>query len=513
VGGRRGIRPVRPREGIRGDETRHGPPGHPPGGGVRQDRQGGVRQDLRRPGILRGPLNGHRDRNPAVLYQGARGLAIKILNRVERTDAYFDRLLDAELRSTELGDADKGLLAEIVHGVMRWQGRLDWVLNGFTHGNFSKSDVNIKNAMRVGLYQIFFLTQVPHYAAVNEAVEFVKRIRGEKTASMVNAVLRNILRTLEGIHYPNADNDPIQYLAVYHSHPQWMVRRWLERFSRDELVKILTANNEIPGLALRVNTLKVSAAEFLGILDARQIPYQGSALIDRFVRVRGLGAIAKMQIFQEGLFSIQDESAALPVLLLDPKPGESILDLCAAPGGKTTFISELMGNGGALTAVDRYEHKLELIRKGCERLGITNVTFAASDARSFAAGPVDRVLVDAPCSGLGTLRRKPDIKWKRQPEDIVKLAGLQSEILDNAAALLKPGGVLVYSTCTTEPEENQSQARSFLGRHGEFTVEDASAFVPKAVVTPEGFVETLPHRHHVDGSFAVRFRKLQTERT
>ncbi len=442
-----------------------------------------------------------------TLYGGARGLAIKILNRVERTDAYLDKLLDAELRSTELSDLDKGLLAEIVHGVIRWQGRLDWVLNGFTHGNFTKSDVNIKNAMRVGLYQIFFLTQVPHYAAVNEAVEFVKRIRGEKTGNMVNAVLRNILRTLDGIHYPNAENDPLQYLAVYHSHPLWMVRRWSERFKGEELVKFLTANNEIPGLTLRINKLKISPPEFLAILDGNQVPYQESALIDYFVKVRSLGPIARMKIFQDGYFSIQDESAAFPVLLLDPRPGETILDLCAAPGGKTTYIAEMTGNGGTVVAVDRYDNKLELIRKGCDRLGVTKVTFAVADARSFAAEPADRILVDAPCSGLGTIRKKPDIKWKRQPEDIVKLAELQREILDNAAKLLKPGGVLVYSTCTTEPEENQMQVDAFLGRHPGFTVEDAGAFVAKAVVTPEGYVETFPHRHHVDGSFAARLRK------
>jgi 16S rRNA (cytosine967-C5)-methyltransferase len=445
-----------------------------------------------------------------VLYAGARGLAIKILNRIERTDAYLDKLLDTELRSTELSDPDKGLLAEIVHGVTRWQGRLDWVLNGFTHGNFSKSDVNIKNAMRVGLYQVMFLTHVPHYAAVNEAVEFVKRIRGEKTGSMVNAVLRNIIRTIDAIHYPNQETDPLQYLAVYHSHPLWMVRRWSERFQGEELVKLLQANNEIPGLTLRVNKLKITPPEFLAMLDSAQLSYQGSALIDYFVKVKGLGAIAKAGMFQQGLFSIQDESAAFPVLLLDPQPDETILDLCAAPGGKTTFIAEVMGNAGTVVAVDRYESKLELIRKGCGRLGISIVNFVAADARAFEAPAADRVLVDAPCSGLGTIRKKPDIKWKRQADDIVKLAGLQSEILDNAAKLVKPGGVLVYSTCTTEPEENQAQTDSFLKRHPGFTLEDAGSFVPRAVVDAAGAVETFPHRHHVDGSYAARFRKQPT---
>jgi 16S rRNA (cytosine967-C5)-methyltransferase len=226
--------------------------------------------------------------------------------------------------------------------------------------------------------------------------------------------------------------------------------------------------------------------------------------------VKGLGPVAKTGTFQQGLFSIQDESAALPVLLLDPRPGETILDLCAAPGGKTTFIAEAMGDRGTVVAVDRYDSKLDLIRRGCDRLGITNVTFVTADARTFETPPADRVLVDAPCSGLGTIRKKPDIKWKRQPDDLAKLAKLQAEILDNAAKLVKPGGVLVYSTCTTEPEENQAQAEAFLRRHPDFAAEDAGAFVPRAVVNAEGAVETFPHRHHVDGSYAARFRKQPT---
>ena len=176
-----------------------------------------------------------------TLYYGPRGTAIKILNRIERTDAYLDKLLDTELRSKEIADIDKSLLAELVHGVIRWQGRLDWILNGFTHGNFSKSEVNVRNTLRVALYQILFLTHVPQYAAVNEAVEFAKRIRGEKYGNLVNGVLRSIIRSLDGIHYPKEEDDPVQYLAVYYSHPQWMVKRWFQRFERSELEKMLAA--------------------------------------------------------------------------------------------------------------------------------------------------------------------------------------------------------------------------------------------------------------------------------
>jgi len=441
-----------------------------------------------------------------TVYAGPRGTAVKILNRVERTDSYLDKLLDTELKSRDVADIDKSLLAEIVHGVMRWQGRLDWILNGFTHGNFSKSEINVKNAMRVGLYQILFLTHVPHYAAVNETVGFVKRIRGDKSANLVNAVLRSIIRSLNDIHYPKRDEDPVQYLSVYYSHPQWMVKRWLERFGYEEVEKMLIANNEIPGLTLRINKLKNAPAEFLSILDSQNVAYQGSAFIDYFVKVRSLSGIAQLNIFQNGFFSIQDESAALPVLLLAPAEGDRVIDLCAAPGGKTTFIAELMKNTGRILAVDKYESKLHLIRTSCDRLGITNVEMMVADSRELQTEPADKILVDAPCSGLGVLRKKPDVKWKREPEDVRRLGVIQLNLLENGARLLKPGGVLVYSTCTTEPDENSMVVRSFLAKHPEFAIDDAARWVNRSAVAREGWVETYPHLHHIDGSFAVRLK-------
>ncbi|MBI4810592.1 MAG: 16S rRNA (cytosine(967)-C(5))-methyltransferase RsmB [Ignavibacteriales bacterium] len=442
-----------------------------------------------------------------TLYAGPRGTAIKILNRVERTDSYLDKLLDVELKSKDVADIDKSLLAEIVHGVLRWQGRLDWILNGFTHGNFSKSEVNVRNSLRVALYQILFLTHVPQYAAVNEAVEFVKRIRGEKFAGFVNAVLRNIIRTLDGIHYPNPEEDLVQYLAVYYSHPAWIVKRWLTRFGREELEKFLVINNEVPGLTLRINKLKITPTDFISLLEKQNVPFQGSTFIDYFIKVKSLSGISQLNIFQSGYFSIQDESAALPVLLLDPQPGERIIDMCAAPGGKTTFIAELMQNQGEIVAVDKYESKLNLIKMSSERLGIKNVQFIATDAVNLDIPTADKIIVDAPCSGLGTLRKKPDIKWKREPEDIPRLVKQQYSLLESASKLLRPGGTLVYSTCTTEPEENGQLIGAFLKSHSDFSIDDAARFVNKSVVTPDGFVETFPHRHHIDGSFCARLIK------
>jgi 16S rRNA (cytosine967-C5)-methyltransferase len=438
------------------------------------------------------------------LYAGPRGTAVKVLNRVERTDSYLDRVLDAELKSPDLSDLDKGLLNELAHGVLRWQSRLDWVLNGFSHGNFAKSEINVKNALRVALYQILFLDRIPHSASVNEAVEFVKRIRGEKPAGLVNAVLRNIIRNLDGIRYPDPAEDILQYLSVYYSHPSWIVKRWVSRYGEEEARKFFAANNERPGLSLRINRLKGEPGKFLQLLDQQQIQYTGSQYLGFFVRVRTLAKIGQMELFRNGYFTIQDESAALPCLLLDPRPGETVIDLCAAPGGKTTNIAELMENRGSIIALDKYDAKLHQIKASIDRLGLTCINLVQGDGATIELPPVDRVLVDAPCSGLGVLMKKPDMKWKRENTDLPGLVRLQKSLLENGARLLKPGGVLVYSTCTTEPEENEEIVHGFLRTHPEFTLQDAGQFVSHDLVTSEGFVQTFPHHHGMDGSFAAR---------
>ena len=440
-------------------------------------------------------------------YDGPRGTAIKILNRIEHSDSYLDKLLDAELKSEDMNELDKGLMNEIVTGVIRWKMKLDWVLTGFFHGNFTKAETNIKNALRVALYQIQFLDRVPHSAAVNEAVEFTKRLRGQKAADLVNAILRNIIRNIENIRYPDPEEDKTRNLAVIESHPIWMTKRWVERYGYDDAKRMMEANNTIPDLALRVNRLKVDFNYFLSLLEKHQLQYTRSQYLDYFVRVQHMAGIGSSELFQQGYFSVQDESAGMPVLLLDPKPGERVIDLCSAPGGKTTFIGELMKNSGEVIAIDRYETRLQLVKNACQRLGITNVHLIADDGATIEIPPADKVLVDAPCSGLGVLSKKPDAKWQRDADDIPKLVNLQKSLMENAVKLVKSGGVLVYSTCTIEPEENIDLIKEFLVQHPEFSIETARNIIHQDLIGSEGNVETFRHKHGMDGSFSIRLRK------
>lgn len=441
------------------------------------------------------------------LYIGVRGIAVKILTRVERTDAYLDKLLDIELETGDLNPPDKRLLTELVHGVLRNQSKLDWVLTGFYHGQYSKVAPNVRNALRVALYQILFLTRIPHHAAVNEAVEFVKKYRGQRLADTMNGLLRNIARNVENIRYPLATNDEIQYLSVVHSHPTWVVKRWHARYGFEETESLCKANNMRPFLTLRPNPLRVDYKTFVDELVEVGIDYRRCFYMRDYVTVRNLPNIRQSRLFTDGYFTIQDESAGLVGMLLAPKPGETVIDLCSAPGGKAIHAAENMQNQGRIIAIDKYDMRLALIQQAAERNGVSIIETMEGDATELAIAPVDKVLVDAPCSGMGTLSKKPDIKWKREGEDIAKLGMTQRAILENAARLVRPGGVLVYSTCTIEPEENHEIIRNFLETHPEFTVDHAGQYLPPRVVDEEGFLATYPHKHRMDGAFGARLIK------
>lgn len=448
------------------------------------------------------------DDNPAPLFTGARGVAVRILSRFERSDAYLDKLLDYEFRTGNLSNLDKALMTELLYGVIRWRAKLDFVLNGFYNGDYMKCLNLIKNTLRVALYQILFLDRIPIPVAINESVELIKRIQGEKIAGIVNAVLRNISRNMQNIRFPLKEDDPIYYLTVMQSHPRWLVRRWVQRFGADEAETLMEVNNHRPNTIIRVNTLKTDIDEIIDILLEREIEFVRSKyLTDTLIITNHKIKVPAMDLFENGFITIQDTSASMAAKLTNAQPNDMIIDLCAAPGGKSFYMAEMMKDSGKIIALDKYTAKINIIDEAIDRMGYTCVLPLHGDATEFITDDkFDIVVADAPCSGLGTLSKKPDIKWKREREDIYKLADSQKLILDNAAKLVKDGGVLVYSTCTTEPEENVDNIKWFMQKYPEFTLDPAERYLPKEVCL-DGMMQTFPHIHGIDGAFGARLIK------
>ncbi len=450
------------------------------------------------------------DSSGQVFFRSVRAKAVKILSRFERSDSYLDKLMEHELADSELNSLDKSLLTELVNGVIRWKGKLDWVLTGFYFGDYQKNLNLVKNAMRVALYQIQFLDKIPLYAAVNEAVELVKKLQGEKTAGMVNGVLRNIARNLEGVRYPVKEEDLVYYYSVIYSHPRWMVKRWLDRYGEADTERLLQRNNLRPHVPIRVNMLKSTPHEVLDYLHNNNIYHYQSFFLENSITIKAPNrSVTSLDLFRDGKITVQDTSASLATMLAAPAEGQTVVDLCAAPGGKSFYMAEMMKNNGRIIAIDKYDSKLALIREGADRLGITCIETLAGDSEEMAIEAVpDIIFADVPCSGLGTLSKKPDIKWKREREDIVQLTAIQKRILENAARYVRKGGAVVYSTCTIEPEENEEIVTGFLQAHPEFELDPADKYLPQNVCS-DGYMRLLPHIHKIDGAFAARLRRKE----
>lgn len=452
--------------------------------------------------------NRHRRNADLVLYDTAREMAVKVLNRVERTDSYLDKVLEFELRKPDLSRVDKAFLTELVNGTVRWKARLDYAISQFYRGDLLKVEADVKNALRVATYQLMFLDRIPQSAIVNEAVEFVKKLHGQEMANQVNAILRCAVPKIDTLEYPAMETDPVRALSTVYSFPTWFVKRFVHRFGLFETEQLLTALNERPRLCIRVNPLKGSIDQLISEFESRGSSIEQGRFIPNFLYVEGLTRIAELDAFRAGRFAVQDESAGVVSILLDPKPGERILDACAAPGGKTTHILGLTCGDVDLTSVEKYEVRAALVQNSVQRLGVGKTKVVAADASTYSDPvPFDRILVDAPCTGLGLIRRKPDSKWKKEPKDIRLLSEIQLSILENVSKLLKKDGVMVYSTCTIEWEENQAVVKTFLSRHPEFQVEPADKLVDRDLVGREGFIEVYPHRYDMDGGFAARLRK------
>ena len=445
--------------------------------------------------------------------KSVRQIASEILLKVDTRKAYADILLDHALSTAALDERDRSLLTEVVYGTLRWRGNIDAKLSRKLRRPMTGADPFIRNLLRATLYQIIFLDKIPDYAAVNEAVEIAK-FRDGHAAGFVNGVLRNFLRHNNKVAEAAPNAQSRESLAEEFSHPEWLVQRWLADFGMEEAISLMRANNERSPLIVRVNTLKCSREELLDRFLRAGIDANPTNCSPQGIAIVSGPAVVELPGFAEGLFQVQGESAQLVSYLLGPQSGERILDACAAPGGKSTHIAEMMRDEGAVIALDISVQSIERIRENMTRLRLKSIQAIRSDASvklsNSLAAVYDRILVDAPCSGLGTLRSHPEIKWQRDESDIKRLSNLQSQILGNVASYLKPAGVLVYSTCTLTGAENQQLIETFLEQHPGFKLEDAARYLPNSAshMVRGKYYQALPHRDNTDGFFAARMRKV-----
>ena len=443
---------------------------------------------------------------------GSRELALQILYQVNEEGAYANLALDKALfPCTWLDPRDRGFITEIVYGSVKNRGKLDYVLNQFASTKVNKMDKWTRNLLRLSLYQILFLDKVPDSAAVNEAVKLAKHYG--HVDKFVNAVLRNILRGMDGIQWPDKAKDPVQYLMVQYSFPQWMVERFIRQYGLEDAERLCDWYNQPAAMWIRTNTLKTTRAELKQILEKEGLTVSESRHTPEGLKIENAVNLHKLKSFQQGLFTVQDESSMLVALAAEPAPGQRVLDVCSAPGGKTTHMAQLMKNKGTIYACDIHKHRLDLIAENCKRLGISNVELVQQDGTKLTKRwqePFDVVLCDVPCSGLGVLGRRADARWAKESEDIAGLCKIQKKILEEAAQLVVPGGTLIYSTCTIAPEENQEMVKAFISEHPEDELDEALTDCWLDVDKEEtGYVQFLPFIDDMDGFFIARMMRRE----
>ncbi|MEA5114191.1 MAG: 16S rRNA (cytosine(967)-C(5))-methyltransferase RsmB [Geobacteraceae bacterium] len=439
-----------------------------------------------------------------------RRVAFDIIERIERERSYADILVDRALAGSELKGPDRGLLNELVFGVLRRRGTLDHIIGCCSSMAVNRLERRVLNLLRIGLYQIFFLDRIPVSAAVNETVNLAKAI-APRASGFINAVLRRADSERESLAWP--DHDPAALISARHSLPRWLAGKWILQLGPKETEALADVLNETPQLTVRVNTLKISRVNLLERFRDQGVEAVATDYSPDGIRILSPLHPAALYGFREGLLTVQDESSQLASLFLAPLPGETVLDLCAAPGGKTTHLAQLMENRGLLVACDRDPRKFPRIEETARRLGISIIRTLALDASiplcDLGDWRFNRILVDAPCSGLGVLRRNPEAKWRLAAHDLERMARLQSSIIRNASDRLVDGGVLLYSTCSVSMEENEEVINDFLSEKRNFVVEDLRTVLPAHpdVFTEQGMFRSWPHRHGMDGFFAARLRK------
>ena len=444
----------------------------------------------------------------------AREAALKILYEINEKGAYSNIALNKYLSLHELSERDRAFTTELVYGAVKWKLTLDRTVAACSDIKMEKLSPWIKNILRLGTYQLLYLTKVPPSAAVNESVKLAGRYGHKASAGYVNAVLRNIAGGGGRDIIPDRTGDPVGYLSVRYSYPKWITEKFTGLFGEEFAESLLEAGNGVPDLTVRVNTLKTSTEGLIETLKNEGVEAQPGRYVSEAVIIKSQVSVAGLEAFRNGLFQVQDESSMLPAAVLAPQPGEKVLDACSAPGGKATHMAQMMKNRGLITAMDIHGHKLKLIEDAAGRLGIDIISTELHDASVPVPrheGAYDRALLDAPCSGLGIIRRKPDIKWARESRDIGSITALQRRLIDSVSKAVRPGGVMVYSTCTLLPEENECIVRDFLNNNDEFYEDDIAAFLPHELSKHArgGMLQVYPNRDGIDGFFIARLARKE----
>ena len=433
----------------------------------------------------------------------AREIALYLLSRVELQGAYADRILVSP-RVLNLQQRDQAFVRELLLGVLRWKLHLDRIIDIYHTKSSYSLNPDIRNILRYGLFQMIFMNSVPVWAAVNESVYLAAGRHGKGAAGLVNAILRRFDRDGE----PPLPVDPEERLSVETSNPYWLVKRWCANYGFDTAESICRATSEKHPIFIRTNGGRITTQELVCKLEHEHFNAVEVSKMPGYVAVSKGHGLFETKAFKDGLFTVQDPSAGVASFLLKPQQGESIVDLCAAPGGKTTHCAEMMGDCGQITAVDIHPSRLGLVRSSAQRLGFTSIVYVEGDASIFGREDnilYDRVLIDVPCSGTGVFSKRPDMKWRIQEDDLGRLASVQREFLENASHLVKPGGILVYSTCSIEHEENEDVIRWFLDHHKEFSIEHEELFHD---FERDGCYLILPHLMDGSGAFAAKLKRV-----
>lgn len=444
-----------------------------------------------------------------------RDLALQVLIRVESKEEFVNLTLSRYLNGSGLTGRERALASELAYGTVTRLNTLDWQLSQFLTRPLEKLTVPVRNILRMGLYQLYYLKRVPSSAAVNESVKLAYRYGHKGVAGFVNAVLRRASQQKKP-PWPDSSLEPLRYIALKHSHPLWMLDRWCTRFGFEETVLLCEANNRVPMLSIRVNTNKISASTLSRLLKKEGVLLKESNYLEEGLLVKSPRPLPLLSSFQKGFFTVQGESAMLASRALNPLPGERVVDLCSAPGGKAAHLAQLMEEQGVVIAGDSSAKRLSLLKDTIKRLQIRSIEIKRWDASDFSSNDVasvglaDRVILDAPCSGLGVICRKPDLKWRKFEEDLHSLAALQFKMLRTASSLLCPGGLLLYCVCTNEPEETDELIKKILEEDSSLSLTDITPYLPHSLqkdVFSKGMLHLYPHRHLADGFFMARIKK------